>query len=104
MAVKCNKVMGDLMSLTEEKIKILIDNIRAEIEAGWSIVLARKKVLKSDQNSICKTVMASKQYQDLLNEYLSRKKLNYHYEVMNGKLNCKTGRRKRGRNVSNAKP
>jgi len=91
------------MNLTEENINILIDKMRAEIDAGWSIVMARKKILKSDSNSICKKVMMSRQYKELLNEYLKSKKLNYYYEISNGKLNCKTGRRKSLKNVSNGK-
>lgn len=87
--------------MTDEKIKILIDNIKMYVDQGWSIGIAKKRVLGSESSIRNKDVLGSELYRELLNYYLMLKNKTYNYEFVDGKLKPQDGRRKRGRDAIN---
>lgn len=87
--------------MTDEKIKILIDNIKMYIDQGWSIAIAKKRVLGAESSIRHKDVLSSELYRELLNYYLMLKNKTYNYEFVDGKLKPQDGRRKRGRDAIN---
>lgn len=87
--------------MTDEKIKILIDNIKMYIDQGWSIGVAKKRVLGTISLPKNREILGSEMYRELLHYYLKIKNKDYEYNFVDGKLKPDDGRRKRGRNISN---